>query len=75
MKKTSVYLSPDEERRLEELALVERRPKAAIIREAIAGYRPRGSHDRGFALFDSGRGDGSSVADLDDEELLEGFGE
>lgn len=75
VKKTSLYLSPTEEQRLDELARVEGRPKAEIIRQAIVDYRPRAAGDRSFALFDSGRGDGRSVADVPEAELLEGFGE
>jgi predicted transcriptional regulator len=75
MRKTSVYLDEDQARRLARLARQEGRSQAEILREAVANYEPKPSEDRSFALAGSGRGDGSSVADLPEEELLEGFGE
>ena len=75
MKKTSVYLSEAEARRLAELSALERRSQAEIIRAAIGEYLPKGSPDRDFAMARSGRGPGGSVADIPEEELLEGFGE
>ncbi len=75
MRKTSVYLDEDQAERLARLARQEGRSQAEILREAVASYQPRPSQDRDFALAGSGYGDGSSVADVPDEELLEGFGE
>jgi predicted transcriptional regulator len=75
MRKTSVYLAEDQAERLARLARQEGRSQAEILREAVASYEPRPSQDRDFALAGSGYGDGSSVADVPDEELLEGFGE
>lgn len=75
MRKTSVYLSDVDSRRLADAARREGRPQAEIIRAAIAAYAPALPPDRDFALFRSGRGDGTSVADIPEEELLEGFGE
>jgi len=75
MRKTSVYLDEDQARRLARLARQEGRSQAEILREAVANYEPKPSEDRRFALAGSGRGDGSSVAALSEEELLEGFGE
>lgn len=75
MKKTSVYLSEPEERRLEELSREVGRPKAEIIREAISSYVPGDRGEGDFALFDSGEGPGDSIADVDEEQLLNGFGE
>jgi Ribbon-helix-helix protein, copG family len=75
MRKTSVYLEEEQAERLARLAREEGRPQAEILREAVASYQTRISQDRNFMLAGSGRGDGSSVADVPDEELLEGFGE
>lgn len=75
VRKTSVYLEEEQAERLERLAREEGRPQAEILREAVANYQPRTLQDRNFMLAGSGRGDGSSVADMPDEELLEGFGE
>jgi hypothetical protein len=45
-----------------------------VLRDAIATYQPKPSRDRNFALSGVGRGDGSSVANMPEEQLLEGFG-
>lgn len=75
MRKTSVYLDEEQAQRLARLARQEGRSQAEILREAVATYEPKPSHDRNFALAGSGRGDGSSIADVPEEDLLEGFGE
>ncbi len=75
MRKTSVYLGEEQAERLARLAREEGRSQAEILREAIAAYQPKRVEDRNFALSGSGRGDGSSIAGVPDEELLEGFGE
>lgn len=75
MRKTSVYLDEQQAERLARLASQEGRSQAEILREAVARYEPEPSQDRSFALAGSGRGDGSSIADLPEEDLLEGFGE
>lgn len=74
MKKTSVYLSDDEVTRLAALARREKLSQAELIRRAIRHYQPTGRGDRDFALACTGEGPGDSVADLSEEELLEGFG-
>ncbi len=73
--KTSVYLNDEQTERLARLAREEGRSQAEILREAVATYQPKPSRDRNFALAGSGRGDGSSIADVPEEELLKGFGE
>jgi predicted transcriptional regulator len=75
MRKTSVYLDEDQARRLAALARQEGRPQAEILREAVASYQPKPSRDRHFMLAGCGQGDGSSIADVPEEELLKGFGE
>jgi predicted transcriptional regulator len=74
VKKTSVYLTEREEARLERLSRALGRTKAAIIREAIATYEPV-PPDREFRMAGAGHGPGDSVADLTEEELLDGFGD
>lgn len=74
MRKTSLYLSEAETRRLAELAALEGRSQAEIVRRAIAAYVPQATDDRDFRFLASGAGDGSSIADVPEEELLEGFG-
>ena len=75
MRKTSVYLDEGQAERLARLAREEGRSQAEVLREAIASYQPKPSHDGNFALAGSGHGDGSSIADIPEEDLLQGFGE
>jgi predicted DNA-binding protein len=75
MRKTSVYLGEEQAERLARLARQEGRSQAEILREAVASYQPKRAEDRNFALAGSGRGDGSSIADVPEEALLDGFGE
>jgi hypothetical protein len=74
MKRTSVYLTEAEVNRLAWLAEREGTSQAEIIRRAIERYSPD-TPDRNFLLIGSFDGPGDSVADIPDEELLEGFGE
>ncbi|MBA4181847.1 MAG: hypothetical protein C0506_14750 [Anaerolinea sp.] len=75
MKKTSVYLTEAEVELLRRLAEREGKSQATVLREAIAAYDERALPDRDFAVFESGEGDGRSVADIPEEELMRGFGE
>ena len=75
MDKTSVYLTGEERRRLALLAEAEHASQAEIIRRAIRAYDPVSTADREFRLARSFDGPGDSVADLDREESLSGFGE
>jgi predicted DNA-binding protein len=74
MNKTSVYLSPEETSRVAALAKREGTSHAEVIRRAIRLYEPERRGDREFALAGAATGRGDSVADVPDEELLEGFG-
>jgi hypothetical protein len=75
MKKTSIYLEEEHIRRLREVAKIQGRSQAEVLREAILWYAAQVSRPRTFALAGVARGPGGSVADLSDEELLAGFGE
>jgi hypothetical protein len=75
MRKTSVYLDDEQALRLARVAREEGRSQADVLREAVATYQPKPSQDRNFALAGSGYGDGSSIADVPQEDLLKGFGE
>jgi predicted DNA-binding protein len=75
MRKTSVYLDDDLADRLVRLAQTEGRSQAEIIREAIAVYEPSPPNDRDFALAGCVVGPGDSVADVDIDALMSGFGE
>jgi predicted DNA-binding protein len=77
MRKTSVYLSDHESRRLAELARSEGRSQAEIIREAISAYVPPSRGDRDFALaagFARLDDDPRPISQIPEDELLEGFG-
>jgi hypothetical protein len=75
VRKTSVYLTDGEVSRLAELAEREGISQADVIRRAIRTYVPEQRGNRDFALSRIGEGAGGSIADVPDEELLEGFGE
>lgn len=75
MKKTSIYLDEGDVQRLRRLSEMEGRSQALIIREAIATYEAIRKPDRRFELAGSWEGDGTSVADVPEDELLRGFGE
>jgi len=74
MKKTSIYLDDIDLDRLRRLAAREGRSQADIVREALAIYEAQRKPDRNFAIDGAWQGDGTSVADIPEEELLRGFG-
>lgn len=74
MKKTSLYLHAADAERLRRLASREGRSQAEIMRMAIAAYEGRLQRDRNLALTGAWNGDGTSVADIPEPELLKGFG-
>jgi len=74
MHKTSVYLSAEETARLATLAEREGTSQAEVIRRAIKVYEPKRQGGRDFSLVRVAEGPGGSVADLTDDELLDGFG-
>jgi hypothetical protein len=74
MKKTSLYLDDVDVDRLRRLAEREGRSQAEVMRLALAAYEAHTEPDRNFALRGSWKGDGTSVADIPEEELLKGFG-
>jgi predicted transcriptional regulator len=74
VKKTSVYLDDSDVERLSRLAAAEGRSQAEVMRSALAAYEKAQTAPRDFALNGAWAGDGSSVADVAEEELLAGFG-
>jgi predicted DNA-binding protein len=77
VRKTSVYLTERESRRLAELARMEGRSQAEIIREAITAYIPAGKGEGDFALaagFARIDDDPRPISEIPEAELLEGFG-
>ena len=78
MRKTSVYLSEQESRRLLELARAEGRSQAEIIRAAITAYVPTVKGNTDFALaagFARRDADSRPISEIPEDELLDGFGE
>jgi predicted transcriptional regulator len=74
VRKTSVYLTDAEAARLAALARIEGTSQAGVIRRAIEQYVPAQRASRDFALSGCASGPGGSVADVDEAELLDGFG-
>jgi predicted transcriptional regulator len=74
VRKTSVYLDDSDADRLRRLAAEEGRSQAEIIRAALSAYERSRANPRVFELEGAWAGDGSSVADVPEEELLAGFG-
>lgn len=74
VRKTSVYLSDELADRLAGLARATGRSQADVLRAALASYEPASPTDRAFALDGCVTGPGGSVADIDESELLRGFG-
>lgn len=75
MRKTSVYLTESEVAILRRLAEREGKSQATVLREALAAYDEQVLPDRDFALDGCVTGDGTSAADIPEEEYLKGFGE
>ena len=73
MRKTSVYLTPEEVARLAILAEREGTSQAEVIRRAIRRYEPESRGDRDFSLVGRADGPGGYVSDLTENELIEGF--
>ena len=74
MKKTSVYLEDSDVERLRRIAAEEGRSQAEIVRAALSAYEQARNLPRAFALEGTWAGEGSSVADVPEEDLLVGFG-
>jgi predicted DNA-binding protein len=77
VRKTSVYLTERESRRLAELAQTEGRSQSEIIREAITSYIPAAASDGDFALaggFPRVDNDPRPISEIPEDELLDGFG-
>lgn len=74
MRKTSVYLDEDDIRRLAMIAELEGESQSEVLRKAIRAYVPRPRGRRQFAVYRAGEGPGGSIADIDERELLKGFG-
>ncbi len=73
MEKTTVYLDPDDYRRLKRLAAAQGRPSAELVREAVSEYAARHAPRALPRSIGSGQ---SQRTDLSEraEALLEGMG-
>jgi predicted transcriptional regulator len=74
VKKTSVYLDDADVERLRRISAEEGRSQAEVMRAALSAYEQARTAPRAFEFEGSWEGDGSSVADVPEEELLAGFG-
>jgi transcriptional regulator with XRE-family HTH domain len=74
VRKTSLYLDDSDAERLRRLAAQEGRSQADIVRAALSEYEQGRIAPRDFELESAWAGDGSSVADVPEQELLDGFG-
>jgi hypothetical protein len=74
MRKTSIYLEEADRARLRRLAEQQGRSQADVVRAAIAEYAEQHIPSRKFAMAGSFDGDGTSMADIPEEDLLRGFG-
>jgi hypothetical protein len=74
VKKTSLYLDDGDVERVRRLAQREGRSQADVVRAALAAYESQLVAQRRFSLTGCAEGDGQSVADLPEEDLLQGFG-
>lgn len=76
MRKTSVYLDETDAGRLAALAEAEGVSQAAVLRKAIRAYVPDTAWPKlQFEMDGVADGPGESVADIDERELLVGFGQ
>jgi predicted DNA-binding protein len=78
MRKTSLYLSDNDSERLRRVAEREGRSQSEVVRLALAEYEAVRARTEGFALFAvpaTALADARSIAEIPDEELMEGFGE
>ena len=76
MRKTSLYLTEEDQELLKHLADTTHSSQAQVLREALALYAVRTlSTSQEFALFGVAEGPGDSVKDIPEGDLLKGFGE
>lgn len=74
MDKTTVYLDPDDYRRLKRLAAAQGRPSAELVREAVAEYAARHVPKRPARSVGSGASGRTDLGERS-EELLAGMGQ
>jgi hypothetical protein len=74
MRKTSIYLEDADLARVRRIARQQGKSQADFIRDAIKAHAAQTVPERYFSFLGSFEGDGRSVKDVPEEELLEGFG-
>jgi predicted DNA-binding protein len=75
MKQYTITLDDEQVERIRRMAEAEMKTEDQLIRDIISRYAVESGHERVFAMDGAGRGPGDSVADIPEEELLQGFGE
>ncbi|MGE3269754.1 MAG: hypothetical protein AB7P40_13465 [Chloroflexota bacterium] len=75
MKQYTIMLDDEQVERLKRMAETEMKTEDQLIADLIRRYAVESGHERVFAMEGAGRGPGGSVADIPDEDLMQGFGE
>jgi hypothetical protein len=75
MKKYTIVLDDEQVERIRRMAEAEMKTEEQLLRDLIGRYAVERGHERVFAMEGVVEGPGGSVADVPEEELLEGFGE
>jgi len=73
--KTSVYFTEEDAETLRGLSERLQVSQAKVLQEALVAYDAEQTPDREFAFAATFDGDGTSIADIPDDELMKGFGE
>lgn len=74
-RKTSVYFTEEDSDTLRGLSERLQVSQAKVLQEALATYDAEQMPDRNFAFAATFDGDGTAIADVPDDELMQGFGE
>jgi hypothetical protein len=75
MAQHSVSIDDETKERLQRMAETEMKSEEQLLHDVLKRYAVDSGHERVFAMDGAGRGPGGSVADIPDDELMEGFGE
>ena len=74
-RKTSVYFTEEDADTLRGLSDRLQVSQARVLQEALVAYDAEHTPDRDFAFAGTFDGDGTSIADVLDNELMKSFGE
>ena len=75
MKQYTVTLDDEQVERLKRMAATEMKTEDQLIADLIKRYAVESGHERALAMDGIVHGPGGSVADIPEDELMEGFGE